>query len=45
MFNLSAAMGTKWAEICSNFTDRIKTLGPSPIRQKLEKLNRNNVVT
>jgi coenzyme F420-reducing hydrogenase delta subunit len=31
MYNLSAAMGSRWAEICTEFTDRIKKLGPSPI--------------
>ena len=31
MFNLSAAMGPRWAEICIEFTEKIKELGPSPI--------------
>jgi len=31
MFNLSAAEGPKWAEICTDFTQKIRTLGPSPI--------------
>jgi len=31
MYNLSAAMGPKWAEICTEFTERIRTLGPSPV--------------
>jgi coenzyme F420-reducing hydrogenase delta subunit len=31
MYNLSAAMGPKWAEICTEFTERIRELGPSPI--------------
>ena len=31
MFNLSAAMGPRWAEICTEFTEKIKKLGPSPI--------------
>jgi F420-non-reducing hydrogenase iron-sulfur subunit len=31
MFNLSAAMGSRWAEICTEFTERIKKMGPSPI--------------
>jgi coenzyme F420-reducing hydrogenase delta subunit len=31
MYNLSAAMGPKWAELCTEFTERIRTLGPSPI--------------
>jgi F420-non-reducing hydrogenase iron-sulfur subunit len=41
MYNLSAAMGTRWAEICTEFTERIKKLGPSPVwlarRQRQEK--------
>jgi len=31
MYNLSAAMGPRWTEICTEFTERIKKLGPSPI--------------
>lgn len=31
MFNLSAAMGPRWAEICTQFTEKIKKLGPSPL--------------
>ena len=31
MFNLSAAQGPVWADICTKFTERIKELGPSPI--------------
>ena len=31
MFNLSAAEGPRWAEICTEFTERIRRLGPSPI--------------
>ncbi|RLC18006.1 MAG: hypothetical protein DRH93_17040 [Deltaproteobacteria bacterium] len=31
MFNLSAAMGPRWAEICIEFTNRIKEMGPSPV--------------
>lgn len=30
-FNLSAAQGPRWAEICTEFTGRISSLGPSPI--------------
>jgi len=37
MFNLSAAMGPRWAEICRDFTERIAKLGPSPIRIAIEK--------
>jgi len=31
MYNLSAAMGPRWAEMCTEFTERIKRLGPSPM--------------
>jgi len=31
MFNLSAAMGPRWAEICTEFTEKVRNLGPSPI--------------
>lgn len=31
MYNLSAAMGPRWAEICTEFTEKIRALGPSPI--------------
>ena len=31
MYNLSAAMGPRWAEICTEFTEIIRKLGPSPI--------------
>jgi len=31
MFNLSSAMGTRFAEIAREFTDRIIKLGPSPV--------------
>ena len=31
MYNLSAAMGTRWAEICTEFTERVQHLGPSPV--------------
>ena len=40
MFNLSAAMGARWAEICLEFDARIRNLGPSPVRLALEKKNR-----
>jgi F420-non-reducing hydrogenase iron-sulfur subunit len=32
MFNLSSAMGTRFAEIAEEMTQRIKKLGPSPVR-------------
>jgi len=31
MYNLSAAMGPVWAGFCTEFTERIKKLGPSPV--------------
>ncbi len=30
-YNLSAAQGPRWAEICTEFTGKIKEMGPSPI--------------
>jgi coenzyme F420-reducing hydrogenase delta subunit len=36
-FNLSAAMGPRWAEICAEFTGQIQELGPSPIWLALKK--------
>jgi coenzyme F420-reducing hydrogenase delta subunit len=33
MFNLSAGMGGRFAEVAQEMTDRIRTLGPSPIRK------------
>ncbi len=35
MFNLSSAMGPRFAEIANEMTDRIKNLGPSPLKNKL----------
>jgi F420-non-reducing hydrogenase iron-sulfur subunit len=37
MYNLSGAQGTRWAEICIEFTERIRMLGPSPIRLAKKK--------
>jgi coenzyme F420-reducing hydrogenase delta subunit len=31
MYNLSSAMGTRFAEIAREFTERIRKLGPSPV--------------
>ncbi len=31
MYNLSAAQGTRFAEIAREFTERIRDLGPSPV--------------
>ena len=35
MFNLSAAMGPRWAEICTEFTEKVRQLGPSPVTAAL----------
>jgi coenzyme F420-reducing hydrogenase delta subunit len=34
MFNLSSADGPRFAEIANDMTERIKALGPSPLRQE-----------
>jgi len=31
MFNLSSAMGPRFAEIATEMTDKIRQLGPSPV--------------
>jgi len=31
MFNLSAAQGPRWAEICTQFIEKMRAFGPSPI--------------
>jgi len=36
-FNLSAAQGPRWAEICTQFTERIIEMGPSPIWYALQR--------
>ena len=44
-FHLSAAQGPRWAEICTEFTEKINALGPSPIwfalQKKLETMENN----
>ncbi|MDI6733190.1 MAG: hydrogenase iron-sulfur subunit [Planctomycetota bacterium] len=40
MFNMSAAMGTKFADTVREMTERIKKLGPSPLRGTEELKNR-----
>ena len=40
MYNLSAAMGPRWAEICREFTERIQQLGPSPVKVKKPNLSK-----
>jgi coenzyme F420-reducing hydrogenase delta subunit len=34
MYNLSSAMGARFAEISREFTDKIKQLGPSPLKKE-----------
>lgn len=34
MYNLSAAMGPRFAEIATEMTERVRALGPSPLREK-----------
>ncbi len=36
-YNLSAAQGPRWAEICTQFTEKIMAMGPSPIWFALQK--------
>lgn len=36
-YNLSAAMGPRWAEMCAEFTEKITKLGPSPVWLALKK--------
>jgi coenzyme F420-reducing hydrogenase delta subunit len=33
MYNMSSAMGARFAEVAQEFTERIKQLGPSPVRR------------
>ena len=33
MYNMSAAMGPRFAEVATEFTERIRRLGPSPVRR------------
>ena len=34
MYNMSSAMGARFAEVATEFTERIKQLGPSPIKRQ-----------
>ncbi len=36
-YNLSAAQGPRWAEICTEFTKKINAMGPSPLWFALQK--------
>ena len=35
MFFLSSAEGARWAEIATEMTERIKKLGPNPLREAI----------
>jgi coenzyme F420-reducing hydrogenase delta subunit len=37
MFNLSAAMGPRWAQICTEFVEKVRSFGPTPIHAALLK--------
>jgi F420-non-reducing hydrogenase iron-sulfur subunit len=37
MFNMSAAMGPRFAEVAREFTERIRNLGPSPLNRRMPK--------
>ncbi len=37
MFNMSASMGPKFAETANEMTDRVRKLGPSPLRNGQRK--------
>lgn len=39
MFNLSAAMGARLAEIATQMTQQIKALGPNPLGQRQGESN------
>ena len=34
MYNMSSAMGAKFAEVATEFTERIKQLGPNPVKRE-----------
>lgn len=36
MYNLSASMGSRFAEVAQEFTERIKKLGPSPVNGRVK---------
>ncbi len=35
MYNMSASMGPRFAEVAREMTEKIKALGPSPLRRKI----------
>jgi hypothetical protein len=34
MFNLSSAQGARFAEVCQEMTEAVRTLGPSPLKNE-----------
>ncbi len=36
MFNLSSAEGARFAEVCTEMTEAVKALGPSPLGRNLD---------
>jgi F420-non-reducing hydrogenase iron-sulfur subunit len=34
MYHLSSAMGARFAEIAAEMTEKVKRIGPSPLRQR-----------
>lgn len=43
MFNMSAAQGTRFVEIAKEMTERIKALGPNPIKKSKSSLKDSDV--
>jgi len=43
MFNMSAAQGTRFVEIAKEMTERIKALGPNPIKKSKSSLKNSDV--
>ena len=37
MFNMSASMGPKFAEVADEMTERLRELGPSPLRKDVAR--------
>jgi len=42
MYNLSAAMGQRFAEIMAEATEKVKKLGPSPVRRADERFSNSD---
>ena len=41
MYNMSAAMGPRFAEVAREMTEKIRKLGPSPIKQTAERIEQS----